>query len=128
MFTFLLTLLILDALVLSAVVLLQAGQGGGLASLGGGTTASVLGGRQATTLLTKATWWTGAIFGVLSLILGLVSTQSQASLTDVQRTLQQQVAPAANLPDAPIGGAATPAATPPPAESGGAAPAGGSPQ
>ena len=37
MFTFLLTLLILDALLLSVVVLLQAGQGGGLASLGGGT-------------------------------------------------------------------------------------------
>ena len=37
MFAFLLTLLILDALLLSVVVLLQAGQGGGLASLGGGT-------------------------------------------------------------------------------------------
>ena len=35
MFAFLLTLLILDALLLSVVVLLQAGQGGGLASLGG---------------------------------------------------------------------------------------------
>ena len=35
MFALLLTLLILDALLLSVVVLLQAGQGGGLASLGG---------------------------------------------------------------------------------------------
>ena len=36
MFAFLVSLLILDALLLSVVVLLQAGQGGGLASLGGG--------------------------------------------------------------------------------------------
>ena len=61
MFAFLLTLLILDALLLSVVVLLQAGQGGGLASLGGATTDTVLGGRQAVTLLTKATWWCGGI-------------------------------------------------------------------
>ena len=62
MFAFLLTLLILDALLLSVVVLLQAGQGGGLASLGGATTDTVLGGRQAVTLLTKATWWCGGLF------------------------------------------------------------------
>ena len=73
MFAFLLTLLILDALVLSVVVLLQAGQGGGLASLGGaGGTDTVLGGRQAVTILTKATWWCGGIFLVLSLILSFV--------------------------------------------------------
>ena len=72
MFAFLLTLLILDALLLSVVVLLQAGQGGGLASLGGATTDTVLGGRQAVTLLTKATWWCGGIFLVLALVLSLV--------------------------------------------------------
>ena len=72
MFALLLTLLILDALLLSAVVLLQAGQGGGLASLGGGTTDTVLGGRQAVTILTKLTWWCGGIFLVLSLLLSLV--------------------------------------------------------
>ena len=115
----------LDALILSVVVLLQAGQGGGLASLGGGGTASVLGGRQATTLLTKATWWTGGIFMALSLVLGLVSTSSQGDLTDVQRTLQQQAAPA-DLPTAPIGGA--PVTTPPPAGGGAEAPAEGAPQ
>ena len=54
MFAFLLTLLIIDALLLSVVVLLQAGQGGGLASLGGATTDTVLGGRQAVTILHQA--------------------------------------------------------------------------
>ena len=72
MFALLLTLLILDALLLSVVVLLQAGQGGGLASLGGATTDTVLGGRQAVTILTKATWWCGGIFLALSLVLSLV--------------------------------------------------------
>ena len=72
MFALLLTLLILVRLLLSVVVLLQAGQGGGLASLGGATTDTVLGGRQAVTILTKATWWCGGIFLALSLVLSLV--------------------------------------------------------
>jgi preprotein translocase subunit SecG len=71
MFAFLVTLLILDAIILSVVVLLQAGQGGGLASLGGGGTDTVLGGRQAVTILTKLTWWCGGIFLLLSLVLSL---------------------------------------------------------
>jgi preprotein translocase subunit SecG len=72
MFALLVTLLVLDALLLSVVVLLQAGQGGGLASLGGGGTDTVLGNRQAVTILTKLTWWCGGIFLLISLILSLV--------------------------------------------------------
>jgi preprotein translocase subunit SecG len=79
MFAFLLTLLILDALLLSVVVLLQAGQGGGLASLGGGGTDTVLGGRQAVTILTKLSWWCGGIFLVLSLVLSLVPRGGRSS-------------------------------------------------
>ena len=45
-----------------AVVLLQAGQGGGLASMGGGTTDLVMGGRQAVTILHKMSWITGGVF------------------------------------------------------------------
>jgi preprotein translocase subunit SecG len=104
MFGLLLTLLILDALLLSVVVLLQAGQGGGLASLGGGTAGQVLGGRHATTLLTKATWWTGGIFMALSLLLSMVGSGQSAALTDVQRQLQQSAQPQAPLPTAPIQG------------------------
>src|SRR4026208_2265693 len=62
MFYVLLVLLIPEPLLPSVVVLLQAGQGGGLASLGGGGTDTVLGGRQAVTILTKLTWWCGGIF------------------------------------------------------------------
>src|ERR1044072_7712498 len=74
MFGILVGILILDSFVLATAVLLQAGSGGGLASLGGGAgTETVMGGRQATTLLTKVTWWTAGIFLFLSLVLTFLS-------------------------------------------------------
>src|SRR3979490_1047645 len=77
MYTFLLVVLALDALILTTAVLLQAGQGGGLASLGGGAgTEQFMGGRQATTLLTKITWWCAGIFLFISLILAVMSAHS----------------------------------------------------
>src|ERR687886_2612366 len=94
MFAFLVTLLILDALLLSVVVLLQAGQGGGLASLGGGMTDNVLGGRQAVTILTKMTWWCGGIFLALSLALSLVPRGRSGSALQ-ERLRAAPVAPAA---------------------------------
>ena len=58
MYAFLLVILILDGLFLAVVILLQSGKGGGLAAMGGGVTATegLLGGRQATTFLTRASW------------------------------------------------------------------------
>ena len=77
MYNLLLVLLALDALILIAAVLLQAGQGGGLASLGGGAgTEQFMGGRQATTLLTKITWWCAGVFLFISLILAVLSSRS----------------------------------------------------
>jgi preprotein translocase subunit SecG len=76
MFGFLTALLVLDALILSVAVLLQSGKGGGLAALGGGSsTDTFMGGRQATTVLTKASWWCGGIFLALSLVLSGLSTR-----------------------------------------------------
>jgi preprotein translocase subunit SecG len=112
MFAFLLTLLILDALVLSVVVLLQAGQGGGLASLGGaGGTDTVVGGRQAVTILTKATWWCGGIFLVLSLVLSLVPRGGNSS--ELQKRLRAST-PTAPAPSGslPLGGTTSPSAPP----------------
>jgi len=77
-FGFLLTILILDGFLLGLVVLMQAGKGDGLAAMGGsGSTMadSVLGGRQAVTLLTKTTWVTGAIFLGLTLVLSVMSSR-----------------------------------------------------
>src|SRR3989441_12567429 len=74
MYNFLLILLTLDALILTTAVLLQAGPGGGLASLGGGAgTRQVMGGRQATTLLTQITLWGARIFLFISPVPALMS-------------------------------------------------------
>ena len=94
MFAFLVSLLILDALLLSVVVLLQAGQGGGLASLGGGGTDTVLGGRQAVTILTKLSWWCGGIFLALSLVLSLVPRGGNSSALQQRLRAATPAAPA----------------------------------
>ena len=75
MFGILLALLILDGLLLMAVVLLQSGKGGGLAAMGGMGTETLIGGRQAATILTKASWVMGGIFMGLAFILAIMSTQ-----------------------------------------------------
>jgi preprotein translocase subunit SecG len=114
MFGFILTVLILDALLLSVVVLLQAGQGGGLASLGGGGgTESFVGGRQAVTILTRATWWLGGVFLFLSLILSVFSARQSTTASDVQQLLQQPTQAPAPSSALPLGGQeATPTSTP----------------
>ncbi len=87
----LLAILILDGIFLGVVVLLQAGKGGGLAAMGGGASATdgVLGGRQATTMLTRATWTTGSVFMLLALVLSIMSSRAQLP----QSILRQDAAP-----------------------------------
>ncbi len=111
-------ILILDSLILATAVLLQAGQGGGLATMGGGAgTETIMGGRQATTLLTKVTWWTAGIFLFLSLVLTFM-TQSG---TQVHSVLEGQGQGQAPKPVAPTPlpietqPTAPPRAAPPPA-------------
>ena len=108
MYNLLLFLLALDALILVTAVLFQAGQGGGLASLGGGAgTEQFMGGRQATTLLTKITWWCAGTFLFVSLILAVLSSNSAAP-----RSVLQGNVPA----PAPIQPAPLPLPTTPPAQ------------
>jgi preprotein translocase subunit SecG len=113
MFGFLVSLLILDALLLSVVVLLQAGQGGGLASLGGagGGTDTFVGGRQAVTILTKLTWWCGGIFLVLSLALSL--TPRGGSSNALQEKLRAATPAAPSQAPLPLGPATQPSAETP---------------
>jgi preprotein translocase subunit SecG len=96
----LLTLLVLDAILLATVVLLQAGKGGGLAAMGaaGAGSDTLFGSRQATTLLTKATWWTGSIFLVLCFTLSLMSASASQPSSILREGLQ---APAATSPVLP---------------------------
>ena len=131
MFTFLLILLILDAVVLIPVVLLQAGKGGGLAAMGGGAgTDTMFGSRQATTILTKATWWSGALFVAIAFTLSLLSSRPQGGGSSILRQGLQQSAPVtapAAIPGVTqpsSGNRQTPGTTPAPAATqGGNAPA-----
>jgi len=79
MYTFLLVLLVIDALILGAAVLMQAGKGGGVAANFGGassSTSSVIGTRQAGDILTKTSWWGGGIFIFLAFVLQLMSSRT----------------------------------------------------
>lgn len=109
MFGLLLTLLILDGILLVVVVLLQAGKGGGLAAMGGGAgTDTFMGGRQAATVLTKATWATGAIFLFLAVVLSILSSRSREAAPLLQDTFRQS-APATPQPILPGTGEEAPA-------------------
>lgn len=125
MYGLLLTLLILDGLFLGVVILLQSGKGGGLAAMGGGAAATegVLGGRQATTVLTRATWTAGTAFMVLALVLSIMSSRAQQPTS----ILEQDMVPSTTQPTPVLpGGEVT---EPPPAaggDTGGGAGEGGS--
>ncbi len=98
LYGFILTLLVLDGLLLATVVMLQAGQGGGMASLGGGTTDLVMGGRQAVTILHTLSWWTGGIFMFLALVLSLIASRGAVGASDVQQQLRNRPAAVAPAP------------------------------
>jgi preprotein translocase subunit SecG len=95
MYGFLLAVLVLDGIFLSIVVLLQSGKGGGLAAVGGGAamTEGILGGRQATTMLTRATWTSGSIFMALALVLSIMSSRASAPESVIQVPTAGQAAP-----------------------------------
>jgi len=98
MFGLFLTLLLIDGAFLAVIVLLQSGKGGGLASMGGGMgTDTLIGGRQAATILTKATWVAGGVFLFLALALSVVSSRRQTPESILRgefQPVQQPTAPA----------------------------------
>jgi preprotein translocase subunit SecG len=99
---FLLTLLLLVGIFMAVVVLLQSGKGGGLAAMGGGGGSSdnLIGGRQAATLLTKATWVSGGLFLTIALMLSVLSSR-MAQPDSVLQGQFQQTAPATPPPALP---------------------------
>ena len=108
MYTLLLVLLILDSIVLVTAILLQAGKGNGLAATFGGVSSSadsLLGTRQAGNLLTKTSWWGGALFLFLSLVLSIASAHRRTPQSVLDQAFTQPAAPAPAA-TAPAGGAA----------------------
>lgn len=133
MFSFLLVLLILDGLLLTVVVLLQSGKGDGLAAMGGAGTStdSVIGGRQAATLLTKASWIGGGVFLALALMLSILSSRAQTADSILRQEFQQApTTPQPIVPGATPQGENAPQipGTEPAPEGGAAPPAGGTPE
>src|ERR1700750_1818932 len=121
----LLVLLIIDSFVLILAVLLQSGQGGGLAASFGGVSSSAssfLGTRQTGNLLTKASWWCGGLFLGLSFLLSIASTRSPRPKSVLDQTFAAPPASSAPANNAPASGAA-PAIPLSPATPGATAPA-----
>lgn len=100
LYTILLVILIIDAIVLVAAILLQAGKGSGLAANFGGASSSpdaFIGIRQAGTILTKATWWGAGIFLGLAFVLQIMSTRTRVPKSVLEGTFGNP-APAATRP------------------------------
>ncbi len=90
--------MLLDGVLLTVVVLLQSGKGDGLAAMGGGMgTDTLIGGRQAATILTKATWTTGGLFLFFAVVLAVMSSRAQKP----KSILRDEFKPAAAQPAAP---------------------------
>lgn len=98
MFSFMVVLIALIAAVLVLVILMQSGQGEGLAGIAsGGATRQVLGTRQAPDVLEKATWTLAAIFISLCVITNFFIDRGPEESVIQQRAQQnqsQQQAPA----------------------------------
>lgn len=89
LYSILLVILIVDAVVLIAVILLQSGKGSGLAASFGGASSSpdaFIGIRQAGNLLTKTTWWGAGIFLGLSFLLQMMSTRTSVPKSVLEDT------------------------------------------
>jgi preprotein translocase subunit SecG len=101
LYRILLIILVIDAVVLIAAILLQAGKGGGLSANFGGASSSpdaFVGIRQAGTILTKATWWGAGIFLGLAFVLQVMSTRAQAPRSVLEKTFSNTPAPALPAP------------------------------
>lgn len=125
MYTFLIVLLVLASVLLIAVVLMQAGKGGGLAATFGGVGTSpdsFFGTRQMGNVLTKSSWYLGGAFLLLGFVLSLMSSRAATSRSVLDQPAGAQTpvpAPGANqapipLETAPSTQPATTPATPQP--------------
>lgn len=104
-FTLLLILHVIVALVLVMSILLQSGQSGGLSGAFGGGNQTLFGGRGAATFLTKATTYFGAGFLVVSFLLAMVQSHRSGVATEASRNIiQEQMAPRSGEAAPPAGG------------------------
>ena len=81
---FLIVIHTIVSLLLIAVVLMQASQGGGLSgTFGGNAASSVLGGQNAGNVLSRITTWLATVFLTLAVIISVLSGPSDAESTSL---------------------------------------------
>ena len=121
LFIFLTVLQAIVAALLVGVILVQKSEGGGLGT--GGSPAGLMSARGATDFMTRLTAILAIIFVSLSIVLAALAVKSSGNRT-IDDSLDRTVAPAAQLPSDPLGGAggpgaalATPTPSPAPAAS-----------
>lgn len=106
MYTLLIFLFVLVAILMTITILMQSSKGGGLAaSFGGMGMGGVLGPRGAANFLQKATTILAISYGVLCLVIGFVGrpgAEERGSVIQQQMQQQQEQSAPAQLPIAPL--------------------------
>lgn len=107
MFTLLIVIIALIGIVMTGLILLQAGKGGGLAGIAsGGATTQILGARQAPDVLERGTWILAVVFIVLCVLTNFViddgTSQRSILQQQSQQPAQQPVPAPEELPPPPL--------------------------
>lgn len=105
MFILLVVIIGLIGVLMTLIILLQSGRGGGLAGIAaGGATQQVLGARTAPDILEKATWTLGALFILLCVLttftLGGAEEGADSVIQQGTGEVQTPTLPPANVPPA----------------------------
>ncbi len=95
---------ILDSLLLIAIILIQPGEGGDLAStFGGASSQTAFGARGSTNFLQKATTWLAVLFMVFSIVLVILTNLKQKNILE-KNLPQVQPSQPVSAPVNPVSG------------------------
>jgi preprotein translocase subunit SecG len=115
MYTLLITLSVIVAILLVVIILLQASKGDGLSgTIGGGAGGfgTVFGARRTADFLSKATWWLGGALIVLAIVINLFFLPGQTTSGERESIIQssgnQSVPSSTTLPPQSTEGESTP--------------------
>lgn len=90
MYTVLVSICGIIAVLLIIIVLMQSSKGGGLAgTFGGAGMGTVFGTRRTADFLSRATWWLGGILAALAIIVNLFFLPGQTSSEQIESIIQQ---------------------------------------
>jgi preprotein translocase subunit SecG len=91
MYSILIALTSIVAILLMVIVLLQSSKGGGLAGTfgGAGNMGSMFGTRRTADFLSKATWWLGGILAFFAIIINLFFLPGSSTAEQRQSIIQQ---------------------------------------